>query len=490
MSLSSATRRVRALGAVGRWSLTARLTLFFSCAIAAILILVSAMMYRELVHQLHEKEEIEIRDAVRIELDVLAKLTRAAAPDAWQRAWTDNTEQGQRFTWRLLSDGGRAMAASSAVMAPPDVFAPPNRRGKFRRYTARVDGVERHYLLVAQRAAGPAGAPWIMQGVLDVTQDQTVVDRYRVKLLLALASAIVLSGVIGWLLARQGLAPVRAISAAIAEVDASQLHARIANDVWPADLRALAQAFDAMLARLAASFEQLQRFSSDLAHEFRSPINNLVAAASVTLTRARDPAEYQETLEVVVEEGERLSRMVSSMLFLARADNAQQALAPEPLGTAHEFATLLDFFDAAAEAGGVTLGAAGDCAVVADPLLLRRALSNLIANALHYTPRGGTVALEARAFAGTVEISVRDSGAGIAAAHLPHLFDRFYRADAARSSSDSTGLGLAVVRSIVELHGGTASVESRLGEGARFALRFPQGGRGESRQGPSKITEM
>jgi two-component system heavy metal sensor histidine kinase CusS len=470
--------RVKAASDARRWSLTSRMTLFFAGAIAVILVGVSAMMYHELVHQLHEKEEIEIRDAVRIELGVLAKHTREATPDLWHREWTDNSERGQHFSWRLLTDGGLAMAASRAVMAPPDAFAPPNPRGKFRRYTARVDGVERHYLLVARRAPGPAGAAWVMQGVLDVTEDQNVVERYRFKLLLALSGAIALSGLVGWLLARQGLAPVRAISKAIAHVDAHRLQPRIVNDVWPADLRALAQTFDATLARLAASFEQLQRFSSDLAHEFRSPINNLVAAASVTLTRARDPAEYQETLEVVVEQGERLSRMVSSMLFLARADNAKQSLALAPLDMAVEFGKLLDFFDAAAEEGGVELSAAGACRIVADPLLLRRALSNLIANALHYTPRGGAVALAARTRDGAVEISVLDSGAGIAAEHLPHLFDRFYRADAARSSSDSTGLGLAVVRSIVELHGGTVGVDSVVGEGARFTLLFPQAGRG------------
>jgi two-component system heavy metal sensor histidine kinase CusS len=300
-----------------------------------------------------------------------------------------------------------------------------------------------------------------------------VLRAYRTKLAGVIVLAIVLSAGAGWLLARRGLAPVRAISREIGRINAEKLHARIAGEAWPSDLRVLASTFDDMLARLEQSFAQLTRFSSDLAHEFRSPINNLVAAASVTLARARDPAEYQKTLEVVVEEGQRLSRMVSSMLFLARADNAGQHLHLERVALADEFRKLVDFYEIAADEQGVTLLAQGEGELVADPVLLRRALSNLLANALRYTPRGGIVRLSAVRERGAVAIAVNDDGKGIAAEHLPFLFDRFYRADAARSSADSTGLGLAVVRSIAELHGGKAEVASVLGKGSTFTLRFP-----------------
>ena len=141
----------------------------------------------------------------------------------------------------------------------------------------------------------------MLRGVLDVSQDQLVLSAYRTKLAGVIALAILLSAGAGWILARRGLAPVRAISRDIGRINAEKLHARISSDAWPSDLRVLASTFDDMLARLEQSFEQLTRFSSDLAHEFRSPINNLVAAASVTLARARDPIEYQSTLEVVVD---------------------------------------------------------------------------------------------------------------------------------------------------------------------------------------------
>jgi two-component system heavy metal sensor histidine kinase CusS len=177
---------------------------------------------------------------------------------------------------------------------------------------------------------------------------------------------------------------------------------------------------------------------------------------------------------VVVEEGSRLSRMVASMLFLARADNAEQHVHLEQVALAGEFRKLLEFYDIAADEQGVALEARGDGHLMADPLLLRRALSNLLANALRYTPRGGTIRLLSEHTRDTVAISVSDTGSGIADKHLPHLFDRFYRADAARSSTDSTGLGLAVVRSIAELHGGTIEVQSSVGQGSTFTLRFPR----------------
>ncbi len=191
------------------------------------------------------------------------------------------------------------------------------------------------------------------------------------------------------------------------------------------------------------------------------------------LSRERTVDEYQETLAIIVDDGERLSRMVTSMLFLARADNATQAMKIEPVVTAPEFARLVDAFEAIAEERGVTLAAHGDGVVDADALLLRRALTNLLSNALAHTPRDGHIELRAETVGGALELSVRDTGIGIAPEHLPKLFDRFYRVDAARSSSESTGLGLALAKSISELHGASIRVQSAPGQGSTFTIRFP-----------------
>jgi two-component system heavy metal sensor histidine kinase CusS len=469
----------------GRWSLTARLSLFFGLAIAAIVVGVSVMMYSELVEQLRDKEETELRDSLQIQRDVLEHLARKQSPTQWQHEWGEYQDDYRKFGWQLVGPDRRVLATSPNTNAFGAALAHGGMKPGFVRWADSArDPV--HYFLVldvaadmpgreAEKLRGPVLGPpgTMLRGVLDVSQDQTVLSAYRARLAGVIALAIVLSAGAGWILARRGLAPVRAISMEIGRINAEKLHARISSEAWPSDLRVLASTFDDMLSRLEQSFEQLTRFSSDLAHEFRSPINNLVAAASVTLARARDPAEYQNTLEVVVEEGQRLSRMVSSMLFLARADNAGQHLRLERVALADEFRKLMDFYGIAADEQGVSLAAHGAGELMVDPMLLRRALSNLLTNALRYTPRGGNVGLSAAREGDVVVIAVSDDGDGIAAEHLPFLFDRFYRADAARSSADSTGLGLAVVRSIVELHGGSVEVASTVGHGSTFTLRFP-----------------
>jgi two-component system heavy metal sensor histidine kinase CusS len=467
----SSTSEVR-LGA-RRWSLRTRLSLFFGVAIAAIVVGVSVMMYAELVHQLHEKEELEMQDDLQIQMEVFKSLAKRQRPTQWQHEWSEQQEDGGRFAWQLTGPGGAVLQASPNAAAFGAGFARPDRPRHDQRVQDGAGGKPRFLLVASLDAERIAGPGTRLRGALDVSQDERVLRRYLRKLALVVAATTCAAAGLGWLLVWRGLAPLRAISAAIGRINANGLHTRIADETWPSDLRQLALAFDDMLARLERSFDQLSRFSSDLAHEFRSPINNLVAAASVTLGRARDVGEYQNTLEVMVEEGNRLSRMVSSMLFLARADNAQQTVRREALEAREEFARLIAFFEVMADELGVDLRAEGDCRLMADAMLLRRALSNLLSNALRYTPRGGTVTLRAAVDGDTGVLAVVDNGCGIAPEHLPHLFDRFYRADPARSAPDSTGLGLAVVRSIAELHGGAVTVSSEPGKGAAFALRLP-----------------
>lgn len=467
----------------GGWSLTLRMSVFVGAAITVIVLGVSAMMYAELVRQLHHKEEAELRDDLQIQRDTLEYLNGKRIPSTqWQYEWREYQEAHQKFAWQLRRADGVVSAASPNPAAFAQALAGHVPPGKF----ARIEAGARAFLVLdipvdtpgpeALEIHGPAlgDKGTVLRGALDITRNRHLLDAYRNKLTAVVGIAIALSAAIAWLLTRRGLEPVRAMSREIGRINAEQLHARIAREDWPTELRDLAASFDELLARLERSFEQLARFSSDLAHEFRSPVNNLVAAASVTLARARTPAEYQNTLEVVVEEGGRLSRMVASMLFLARADNADQHVQLETLALGDEFRKLVEFYGIAAEEQGVNLIAEGDCALLADPLLLRRALSNLLSNALRYTPRGGTVRLAAARRRDAVVIAVSDDGAGIDARHLPFLFDRFYRADAARTSNESTGLGLAVVRSIAELHGGRAEVESSPGKGSTFTLHFPQ----------------
>ena len=206
----------------------------------------------------------------------------------------------------------------------------------------------------------------------------------------------------------------------------------------------------------------------------RGPINNLISAASVTQSKARTAQEYHEALTAIVEEGERLSRMISSMLFLARADNSREPLKLEPLNSATEFARLVNFYDVLAEEKHITLTSEGEVTFYADPIHLQRALANLLSNALRHTPAGGHIMLSATQQGNDVWLSVVDNGEGIGERHLPHIFDRFYRVDDARSKAENTGLGLALVKTIAEMHGGKITVTSEEGKGSRFTLVLPQ----------------
>jgi len=196
--------------------------------------------------------------------------------------------------------------------------------------------------------------------------------------------------------------------------------------------------------------------------------------AEITLSGARTSEDYRLVLESSLEEYGRLSRMIDSLLFLARAEIAQTCIERSRLDVHGELEAVLAFYEALADDHGVALFCQGEAGLDADPILLRRALSNLLSNALRHTPRGGQIALAVQASDVALEISVADSGCGIAPEHLPKLFDRFYRADAARvHSAEGSGLGLAIVKSIMVLHGGSALIASTPGKGTTVTLRFP-----------------
>lgn len=219
------------------------------------------------------------------------------------------------------------------------------------------------------------------------------------------------------------------------KVQASQLNQRVHRDHWPKELDSLAAAFDQMLVRLEESFERLSRFSADLAHELRNPIQNLCGEAEVALARTRTAAEYREVIELSFEEYQRLARMIDSLLFLARAENAETRLNRVTFEVGSQIDLILDLYDAAAREQDIRLCREGDADLCADPMLFRRGVSNLVSNALQHTAGGGQICvLVVTENDGTIEIQVRDTGCGISPEHLPRIFNRFYRADPARSS--------------------------------------------------------
>ncbi|PZR76701.1 MAG: two-component sensor histidine kinase, partial [Chthoniobacterales bacterium] len=263
----------------------------------------------------------------------------------------------------------------------------------------------------------------------------------------------------------------------------THLNERIAPTRWPRELQPLARAFDDMLHRLEDSFTRLSQFSADLAHELRTPIANIRGEAEVALTRPRASAEYREVVESTVAECERLSGIVDSLLFLARAEAADRRIAPTTFDGRMALEKIASFYRTIAEERHIAILCQGEGEMLAEPSLFDRAISNLLDNALRFTPEGRTITLSIKRSSNSTEVTVSDTGTGIPAEHLPRVFDRLYRVDPSRSSGGA-GLGLSLVQSIVQLHGGSASIASEPGQGTKVTLIFPAPSRPTSAAAP------
>lgn len=455
--------------------ITIRLTLFFSLAMAIVLYSVSGLLYQTLRDQLNSKDVNELRSTLQFQKEIASTISERQGPqEQWQKELFEFIAEQDRLSLRFISPDGKIWSQSQNMRVPQTVYPAPTAEFNYRSWKHHDGELHEKYLIIATTFPLKDKELWTVQAALNVSRNNEIIENYWARMQVAAALAILLFAACGYGLARRGLRPLRIISRQMETINVEELHTRLTTERWPSELVVLASSFDSMLTRLEASFAQLTRFSSDLAHELRGPINNLISAASVTLNQPRSVADYQDTLEAIVEEGERLSRTVSSMLFLARADNSREPLKKERLNSANEFRRLIGFYGILAEEKNITLTQLGDVQFLADPLHFQRAMANLLSNALQYTPSGGEIILQAKREPNGFHFSVQDNGEGIAPEHLPHLFDRFYRADASRSSSENTGLGLAIVKTIAELHGGKVAVISIPGKGSTFTLSIPQ----------------
>lgn len=319
----------------------------------------------------------------------------------------------------------------------------------------------------------------LLHVALDQSQDEEVVGEFRRQSAYAVSACLLVVGGGGYALARRGLRPIADVTAMARRVRPDAMGERLVVAGLPREVRELAGTFNGMIDRLEDALARLGRFSGDIAHELRTPLNNLSVGTEIALSRPRTPDEYRAALAANLEECWRLTRLIDSLLFLARAENPKTQLAR----AAHDLADLLrvveDFFAPAAADAGVrlTVECEPGLTVFADATLLRQVFGNLTSNALAHTPAGGAVTLFARRRGPGIACGVADTGAGIAAGDLPYVFDRFYRADAARSpGAGRVGLGLAIVRSIVELHAGTVAAESEPGHGTTVTVHFPATG--------------
>ena len=274
---------------------------------------------------------------------------------------------------------------------------------------------------------------------------------------------------------RKGHQPLRDVSMAIKNITSENLDVRLDPNRVPIELEQLVISFNQMIGRIEDVFRRQANFSADIAHEMRTPITNLVTQTEIALSQPRTVKELEDVLYSSLEEYNRMAKMVSDMLFLAQAD--ENLLIPErvPLDLQSETLKVFEFFEAWAEEREVKLCFVGQSSLISgDPLMIRRAINNLLSNAIRYTPRGMSVTVQVGEIDERVEYRVENPGTPIAAEHLPRLFDRFYRVDPSRQrKGENSGIGLAIVKSIVRAHGGKISVTSD-SVATRFIIELPR----------------
>jgi two-component system heavy metal sensor histidine kinase CusS len=464
------------------WSLAARLTAWYAGSAFALVLVVAVLLYWALVASLARDKELFLADEIHILGGFLRDRPEDTAELKREVEWESRLRRNAEMFIRIWDQDGRPVAETPGMgqLLPAAVFPPPAGADAEPGPGGFHSANGRSFQLVAARAkVGQTGGPvYTVQVAVDRTEEEAVLAAYRRHLGIVLALAAVVCVVGGYALASRGIRPVREITRAARQVRSTTLDQRLAVAGLPAELADLADTFNEMLDRLEESFSRLARFSADIAHELRTPLNNLRGEAEVALRAERRPDEYREVLGACLEECARLSRLVNSLLFLARAESPQARIIRGRVDVGRELEAIREFYEAAAAEAGVTLAVETDSAVSAelDRTLFQQAVGNLVENALAHTDAGGRVTVRLKRNGSAFCIEVTDTGRGIAEEHLPRLFDRFYRVDVARSSvSGGVGLGLAIVKSIAELHGGAVEITSRVGQGTSVTFSVPAG---------------
>ncbi len=452
-------------------SLAARLALLFAAGLSALLLILGVWLAWMLRMQLEARDREEIDGKTEVVLYLLRELQ---SPDqivananrfAQVAIGHPHLQIGLRQDTRWLVKPAPALQASIERNFPDTVSS-----------TLAVEEVRMENSIWWLRRLRHAVTPndeFVAYVAVDVSPAQQLLERFVRAMVLAGALGIVASAALGWVIARRGLAPLSVIAREAERVTAHRLGRPLRAEDAPAEIRGLIESINRMLDRLQASFRALEEFSADIAHELRTPLNNLLLQTQVTLGRERSQSEYVDALHSNLSEVERLQRMVSDMLFLARVDRGMLKLELETVDLADEARNVAEFFDAAAAEQGKQIEVSGAGSAPCDRSMARRAITNLLSNAVRYSADGAKIEIRVAAAREHVELRVENKAAAIDDADLRRLFGRFTRGpDAHQFATEGAGLGLSIVESIMRLHGGRVEAESGP-YGVRFQLVFP-----------------
>ena len=457
-----------------RYSITGRLTTWFFLSACVLLISASTLLYWSLVQVIHRQDEIVLNGRIQTLQAVLLRPEGAIA--AAQRRIESEWPQisPQKIYVRLRTPDGKDVSTTPAM--PEEVLAEfLDKHPSTPMRSVLPSG--KTYIAVSKHLNLHDGSDLIADVAIDLSDEETILPPFRTRLMVILLVELAVAFVIGRWLANASLSPVKKIAARASEIGPANLDERIAIEDLPEELLTLVTTFNEMLNRLSESFTRLSRFSSDIAHELRTPINNMRGEIEIALNKPRPPGEYEDVLLSALEEIQRITQITDALLFLAKSENPTTQLDRESCDLEIELQNVAEFFETISSEARVTLEVEAPKAmsIWANRTLLRQAIANLTSNAIAHTPPGGHVRLQGRKIKNGIEIQVHDTGEGIAAEHLPRVFDRFYRADPSRSSSSGagSGLGLSIVQGIVKLHGGSIHILSQVGRETTVTMNFP-----------------
>jgi two-component system heavy metal sensor histidine kinase CusS len=441
-------------------SITVRLVVMFALAALATFSLIGAALYTVLQRELTQHQDDDLNTNLQ---NIRYSIERTGDTDRWGRvqAKMDTlTPADGRVRFWVLSDDPRYLYGKGI--------------GEFERMAQNADGsgtisLPQHgqtFRTLSTRI-GPLDqrpAVRLIVGV-DVAPFGKTLHAFLTALTLLTLGGVALVMWLGYWIARVGLRPLQRLSREAQALRPKATAQQLGVTELPLELRDLATAFNGALGRLEAAYQQLEAFNADVAHELRTPLANLIGSTQVALSRQRSAPEFQDVLQSNLEELERLRSIVNDMLFLARADQGEAANELAEVVVAREVEKTIEFFEFVLDESGTTVHVDGEAQARAtiNTALFRRALSNLLQNAIEHSRPGSRLAVSIARRAGAVWVSVSNPGSTIAAAHLSRLFDRFYRVDAARHDDGALhghGLGLAIVKAVANMHGGAVSATS------------------------------
>ena len=445
------------------WSLTSRLSIIFAGVMMSVWLLSSVLLVAALSSYFRHQDATLLTGKLELATELLEGEVHAGKLDSASlaRKLSDAMvgHSGLYLSVKTTDNQMLAHYSSPGFLVPYERFSDEATRPGIMQ-TVEEDSW-RYNVMVRKINAKSAGKlnDVLITAAYDTSLHDEFIGQLKRWLVWFNVALIFISVFLGWLVTRMGLRPLNEINRLASAITINSLSKRLPGHNLPAELKVTVAEFNSMLERLEDSFCRLSEFSSDIAHELRTPVSNLMMQTQVALSRERDAESYREVLFSNLEELSRLARMSSDMLFLAKSENGLMPLEKQDVSLNAELEELLDFFEPLAGDSGKTLSLQGEAVVRGDRLMLRRAMSNLITNAIKYSLPGSAINVLAEHHAGRVFIHISNPTENINRDSLNRLFDRFYRGDASRQhNTDGAGLGLSITRSVLLAHEGDLQV--------------------------------